>query len=227
MWTYNQGPSGNELYHFGILGMKWGVRRYQNKDGTLTAEGKKQQQNERISRIHDMSDDEIRKVVSRLQLEKQLAELISGSNSGQSGKIDSGKKETHKVLKMVGTTLVKKVAEGAGSYLSKKIFDKAMAKQDAKAASEAANLKSDLDRRQKARDATREKAEKRSEANREKAEKRREANREKAEQRREENKAQKALLRLEKRNAAIARAATESLTEESEFRRLFETNGWW
>lgn len=30
----------NELCHFGIKGQRWGVRRYQNEDGTLTAEGK-------------------------------------------------------------------------------------------------------------------------------------------------------------------------------------------
>ena len=31
----------NELMHYGVLGMKWGVRRYQNRDGTLTSSGKK------------------------------------------------------------------------------------------------------------------------------------------------------------------------------------------
>lgn len=31
----------NELQHHGILGMKWGVRRYQNEDGSLTKAGKR------------------------------------------------------------------------------------------------------------------------------------------------------------------------------------------
>lgn len=31
----------NELYHHGIIGQKWGIRRYQNKDGSLTLAGKK------------------------------------------------------------------------------------------------------------------------------------------------------------------------------------------
>lgn len=33
-------PYPNELCHYGIYGMKWGIRRYQNPDGTLTAAGK-------------------------------------------------------------------------------------------------------------------------------------------------------------------------------------------
>lgn len=37
-----------ELYHWGIKGMKWGVRRYQNKDGTLTDAGKRRMYREQF-----------------------------------------------------------------------------------------------------------------------------------------------------------------------------------
>ena len=41
MWSYTY---SNELYHHGIKGQKWGVRRYQNEDGSLTNAGKKRRQ---------------------------------------------------------------------------------------------------------------------------------------------------------------------------------------
>lgn len=36
----------DELTHWGVKGMRWGVRRYQNKDGSLTPRGKKRYQDE-------------------------------------------------------------------------------------------------------------------------------------------------------------------------------------
>ena len=38
MWNY---VDSTELYHHGVKGMRWGVRRYQNNDGSLTPAGKK------------------------------------------------------------------------------------------------------------------------------------------------------------------------------------------
>lgn len=84
-----------ELAHHGILGMKWGVRRFQNKDGSLTAAGKKrygsdgdeadssgsggkaQGKKSRPKKISEMSDAELRQRLNRLQMEKQLKQLMS------------------------------------------------------------------------------------------------------------------------------------------------------
>lgn len=46
----------SELYHHGILGPKWGVRRFQNEDGTLTDEGRKRYYGSRTS--YKMDDKE-------------------------------------------------------------------------------------------------------------------------------------------------------------------------
>lgn len=53
MWEYESiyDVYDDELTHWGIKGMKWGIRRYQNKDGSLTAAGKKRRSLGQV--VHD------------------------------------------------------------------------------------------------------------------------------------------------------------------------------
>lgn len=79
--------NNNELYHHGIIGMKWGVRRYQNKDGSLTAAGKKRYNQDSWSEdaktasqlkkksVNQMSNAELRKLTERQQLERNYSNL--------------------------------------------------------------------------------------------------------------------------------------------------------
>ena len=61
MWTYIY---SDELYHHGIKGQKWGVRRYQNKDGSLTPAGKKRAKTELTPEQKAARKDKIKKVAA-------------------------------------------------------------------------------------------------------------------------------------------------------------------
>lgn len=146
-----------ELTHWGVKGMRWGVRRYQNKDGTLTSAGKKRydkemeklKREERVLKnkqrtqakfdkleskrrdienlkgktpeknepkkktIKDLSNDELREVVTRLELEKRYNDVSPKTVSVGSA-----------ITKKVWNDMIVPAATDVGKQLIKSAFTK-------------------------------------------------------------------------------------------------------
>lgn len=80
--------NNTELYHHGVLGQKWGVRRYQNSDGTLTPSGKQ--------RITKLSENKIEKKLTKAIHDKRASEHGSSNRWMSTTDIGPNSKEAYK-----------------------------------------------------------------------------------------------------------------------------------
>lgn len=76
MWQYNYN-NAEYLQHYGILGMRWGIRRFQDKSGRLTAAGKKRYDDDPSNGAPEKASTKTPKEVGDSFIEKKLGIKLS------------------------------------------------------------------------------------------------------------------------------------------------------
>lgn len=115
LWEYNN-VNPDILMHYGIKGMKWGIRRteaqLQRARGKLESDANRSEVKRRKATYKNrrtISDDDLRKEVSRLELEKKYKNLVDED-------VRPGRTAVRKFLKSTGGRVLTSAAIGTMAY---------------------------------------------------------------------------------------------------------------